>query len=279
MFPDRIVLGGSDDRSINTLEQLYSVFRNVPKIYTSNKTAEMIKYTSNAMLATSISFANEIGNLCSALGGVDVIDVMKGVHLSKYLRPRSSTGEYVQAPLSSFFEAGCGFGGSCLPKDVKALIAHGEKAGLQMPLLGAVIDINERQPKRMLEILKRSFPSLRGVRVAVLGLAFKPDTDDMRESPAIPIIRHLLAEGATILAYDPAAIPAARKILDFKDVRFQNSLSDAVKDVEAIVLVTRWNEFEKLPEMLRKARTQPIVVDGRRMLDKNSIVKYAGIGL
>jgi len=279
MFPDRIVLGGNDDRSINTLEQLYSVFQGVPKIHTNNKTAEMIKYTSNAMLATSISFANEIGNLCSALRGVDVVDVMKGVHLSNYLRPRSSTGEHVQAPLSSFFEAGCGFGGSCLPKDVKTLIAHGEKAGLQMPLLGAVIKINEQQPKLTLEILKRFFPSLRGVRVAVLGLAFKPDTDDVRESPAIPIIRHLLAEGATVLAYDPVAISEARKILDVKDVQFQDSLSEAVKDVEAIVLVTRWKEFEKLPEMLRGAKIQPVVVDGRRMLDKDSIVKYSGIGL
>jgi UDPglucose 6-dehydrogenase/GDP-mannose 6-dehydrogenase len=131
----------------------------------------------------------------------------------------------------------------------------------------------------MLEILKRSFPSLRGVRVAVLGLAFKPDTDDMRESPAIPIIRYLLAEGATILAYDPVAIPEARKILEFKDVGFQNSLSEAVKNVEAIVLVTRWKEFEKLPGILREAKTQPVVVDGRRMLDKNSVVNYAGIGL
>jgi UDPglucose 6-dehydrogenase/GDP-mannose 6-dehydrogenase len=279
MFPDRIVLGGNDDRTVNTLEELYSVFQGVPKVRTNNKTAEMIKYASNAMLATSISFTNEIGNLCSTLGDIDVVDVMKGVHLSNYLRPRSSTGEHVQAPLSSFFEAGCGFGGSCLPKDVKALIAHGEKTGLQMPLLCAVIKINERQPKRMLEILKRFFPSLRGVRVAVLGLAFKPDTDDIRESPAIPIIRYLLAEGATILAYDPAAIPGARKIPDFHDVRFQNSLSEAVKDVEAIVLVTRWKEFEKLPGMLRGARTQPVVVDGRRMLDKNSIAKYAGIGL
>lgn len=279
MFPDRIVFGGNDNQSLNTLEELYAVFKGVPKVRTNNKTAEMIKYASNAMLATSISFANEIGNLCSALGDIDAVDVMRGVHLSRYLRPRSSTGEPVQAPLSSFFEAGCGFGGSCLPKDVKALIAHGEKAGVQMSLLCAVIEINELQPKRMLEILKRSFSSLRGVRIAVLGLAFKPDTDDIRESPAIPIIRHLLAEGATVLAYDPAAIPAARKILDFKDVRFQNSLSEAVKDVEAIVLVTRWEEFQKLPEMLREAKTHPVVVDGRRMLDKKSIVKYSGIGL
>jgi len=279
MFPDRIVLGGNNDRSINTLEQLYLHFKGVPKILTNNKTAEMIKYTSNALLATSISFANEIGNLCSTLGGVDVVDVMKGVHLSKYLRPRSSTGEYVQAPLSSFFEAGCGFGGSCLPKDVKSLIAHGKKAGLQMPLLGAVIKINEDQSKLILNILKRSFPSLRGVRVAVLGLAFKPETDDVRESPANPIIRDLLAEGAIICAYDPVAIPEARKILDFKDVRFPNSLSESVKDVDAIVLVTKWKEFEKLPGLLVETKAQPVVVDGRRMLDKNSIIKYYGIGL
>ena len=279
MFPDRIVLGGNDERSINTLGQLYSAFATTPKVRTNCKTAEMIKYTSNAMLAASISFANEIGNLCSALGGVDAVDVMKGVHLSNYLRTRSSSGEYVQAPLSSFFEAGCGFGGSCLPKDVKALIAHGEKAGQQMPLLSAVINTNLQQPKRMLELLKRSFSSLRNVRVTILGLAFKPDTDDMRESPAIPIIRLLLQEGANVVAYDPVATHEAKKILNGQDVKFASSLSEAVTDAQAVVLVTRWREFEKLPTMLRECKSQPVVVDGRRMLDKNTLKNYAGIGL
>ena len=279
MSPDRIVIGGNDEVTISTLENLYSVFQGVPKFCTNNKTAEMIKYTSNAMLASSISFANEIGNLCSALGGIDAVDVMKGLHLSKYLRPVSTTGEHVQAPLSSFFEAGCGFGGSCLPKDVKAIIAQGEKLGLEMPILRSVIKTNEQQPRRILEILKRFLPSLNGVRVAVLGLSFKPDTNDMRESPAVPIIRLLVAEGATITAYDPVAIPEARKIFADQDVRFQDSLFQAVKDVEAIVIVTKWKEFEKLPGMLRKAKTQPVVVDGRRMLDKASIINYSGIGL
>lgn len=279
MFPDRIVLGGNDERSINTLDQLYAAFPSTPKVRTNSKTAEMIKYTSNAMLAASISFANEIGNLCSALGGVDAVDVMKGVHLSNYLRPRSSSGEHVQAPLSSFFEAGCGFGGSCLPKDVKALIAHGEKAGQQMQLLSAVININQQQPKRMVEMLKRTFPSLRCVRVTVLGLAFKPDTNDMRESPAIPIIRLLLEEGATVVAYDPVAVHEAKKILSGQSVKFAISFSEAVTDAQAVVLVTRWREFERLPEMLRECKSQPVVVDGRRMLDKKTLKNYTGIGL
>jgi UDPglucose 6-dehydrogenase len=279
MFPDRIVLGGNDSHSIDALEKLYLSFHGVPRIRTNNKTAEMIKYASNAMLATSISFANEIANLCSKIGDVDVVDVMNGVHLSKYLRSRCSNGDYVQAHISSFFEAGCGFGGSCLPKDVKALIAYGKEAGQQMLMLDSVIKLNEQQPKRMLEILKRFLPFLNGVRVAVLGLAFKPDTGDMRESPAIPIVHCLLEEGAFVVAYDPAAIPEAKKIFGGLNVHFYSSLSEAIEGVEAIVLITRWKEFEKLPDLLRKSKKQPIVVDGRRMLDKTSIFNYSGIGL
>jgi UDPglucose 6-dehydrogenase len=129
MNPDRIVLGAIDDKSMRLMVELYDGFDGTPILKTNNKTAEMIKYASNAMLATQISFANEIGNLCSTLGGVDVVDVMKGVHLSYYLRPRTKDGQRVQAPISSFLEAGCGFGGSCLPKDVKALVVHGKGGG------------------------------------------------------------------------------------------------------------------------------------------------------
>jgi UDPglucose 6-dehydrogenase len=279
MSPDRIVFGGNDEKAINTLEQVYSDFQGVKKIRTNNMTAEMIKYASNSMLATCISFANEIGNLCSALGGIDVVDVMNGLHLSKYLNPRSSTGEYVPVPLATFFEAGCGFGGSCLPKDVNALVAQGKKKGLQMSLLSAVIQINQQQPKRILEILKRYFPSIRDLRVAVLGLAFKPGTDDVRLSPAIPIIQYLLSEGAAVNVYDPVACLEAKKIFDVKAVKYHNSLSAVVKDVDAVILVTKWEEFEKLPTILKNLNKQPVVIDGRRMLYKTSVAKYDGIGL
>ncbi len=279
MSPDRIIFGGNDEKAINSLEQVYSDFKGVKKISTNNMTAEMIKYASNSMLATCISFANEIGNLCSALGGIDAVDVMNGLHLSKYLNPRSSTGEYVPAPLAAFFEAGCGFGGSCLPKDVNALVAQGKKKGLQMSLLSAVIQINLQQPKRILEILKGHFPSIRDLRVAVLGLAFKPETDDVRLSPAIPIIQYLLSEGAAVNVYDPVACSEAKKIFDVKAVKYHNSLSAVVKDVDAVILVTKWEEFKKLPTILKNLNKQPVVIDGRRMLCKTSVAKYDGIGL
>ena len=279
MFPDRIVIGGSDDKTRDSLEELYAGFDGVPKVRTNNKTAEMIKYTSNAMLANAISFSNEIANLCSALGDIDAADVMKGIHLSSYLKPTASNGERVQAPLSSFYEAGCGFGGSCLPKDVNALIAHGERAGRPMRLLREVININQQQPLLLLRKLEKRFSSLRDVRVSVLGLAFKADTDDMRESPAIPVINGLIKSGAIVTAYDPVAIPEARKIFADRNVSFCQSLEDAVKEADAIIIVTRWDEFNQLPSVLKSLRKDPLVLDGRRMLDKTTIANYDGIGI
>ena len=155
MFPDRIVWGGIDDQSIAALEELYTVFEDVDKLRTNNKTAEMIKYTSNSLLATMISFSNEIGNLCAVLGGIDVIDVMRGVHLDKRLSPIMPNGDRVVPAITSYLKAGCGFGGSCFPKDVKALISHGKRFGQPMQLLDSVIRINEQQAtaaSRMFEI-------------------------------------------------------------------------------------------------------------------------------
>jgi len=279
MCPDRIVLGGMDDASLLALAQLYSVFPGVDVVRTNNSTAEMIKYTSNALLATMISFSNEIGNLCSALGGIDVADVMKGLQLSKYLSVVQPDGTRLKPDINGFLWAGCGFGGSCLPKDVKALIAHGESVGRPMPLLKAVIEINEEQHQQVLIRLHKHFDSLHGVHIGVLGLAFRPDTDDMRESPAIPIVKELLSRGAVVKAYDPIANDNARKILG--NGRFQtcDSLTQAITDVEAVVLVTSWREFKTLPESLAGINPQPVVIDGRRMIEKNSIARYEGIGL
>ena len=277
--PDRIVLGASDGRTLQALRELYPGFAGVVRIETTPKAAEMIKYASNALLATLISFSNEIGNLCAALGGVDVVDVMRGLHASRYLTPTLPDGGRVTAPLAAFLWAGCGFGGSCLPKDVQALIAHGRHVGQSMPLLEAVIDTNVRQSHQALALLQKHYPSLQGVRVAVLGLAFRPDTDDMRESPAIPIIQDLLAAGAEVTAYDPAATAAARRRFVNDRVRVCGELSEAVQDVGAIVLTTKWDEFTRLPDLLRDRHPQPLVVDGRRMLDKRGVQRYEGIGL
>jgi UDPglucose 6-dehydrogenase/GDP-mannose 6-dehydrogenase len=279
MYPDRIVLGGMDENSLLRLEQLYGVFPGIDVVRTNNSTAEMIKYTSNALLATMISFSNEIGNLCSALGGIDVADVMRGLQLSKYLSVIQPDGTRIKPDINGFLWAGCGFGGSCLPKDVKALIAHGETAGRPMPLLKAVIEINEEQHHQVLIRLRKHFDSLHGVHIGVLGLAFRPETDDMRESPAIPIVKELLTQGAVVKAYDPVANENAHKILG--NGRFQTceNLMQAITDVEAVVLITSWQEFKTLPESLTGIDPQPVVIDGRRMLEKKSIAKYEGIGL
>jgi len=277
--PDRIVLGASDGRTLQALRELYPGFAGVVRIETTPKAAEMIKYASNALLATLISFSNEIGNLCAGLGGVDVVDVMRGLHASRYLTTTLPDGGRVTAPLAAFLWAGCGFGGSCLPKDVRALITHGRLVGQSMPLLEAVIDTNVRQSHQALALLQKHYPSLQGVRVAVLGLAFRPDTDDMRESPAIPIIQDLLAAGAEVTAYDPAATAAARRRFVNDRVRVCGALSEAVQDVGAIVLTTKWDEFTRLPDLLRDRHPQPLVVDGRRMLDKRGVQRYEGIGL
>ncbi len=279
MNPDRIVLGGIDEKTIASLDRLYSGFEGVDKLRTNSKTAEMIKYASNSLLATMISFSNEIGNLGTALGGIDVVDVMRGVHLSNYLSLRLPDGSRKAPGITSFLAAGCGFGGSCLPKDVKALVAHGRKVGVPMNLLDSVVQINEQQPQKVIALLKKHHPTLRGVRVAVLGLSFRPDTNDMRESPAIPILRALAAEGADIKAYDPAAREEAREIFRGDSVRVCDELMETISDAQAVVLVTRWDEFRRLPEILAKRNPQPVFIDGRRMLDKNSFAHYEGIGL
>ena len=279
MHPDRIVLGGIDERTISTLEGLYAGFGSVDKLRTNCKTAEMIKYASNALLATMISFSNEIANLGSTLGGIDSVDVMRGVHLSNYLSLTLPDGTRKGPAILSFLAAGCGFGGSCLPKDVKALVAHGRNAGLPMNLLDAVIQINELQPERVLELLRRHYPSLEGVRVSVLGLSFRPDTNDMRESPAIPIIRALSEQVARLKAYDPAAAEEARHLFNGDSVQICDDLVAAISEAQAVILVTRWDEFKKVPELLRKQQQPPLFIDGRRMLDKHDFVSYEGIGL
>ena len=275
MNPDRIVIGGLDQRSRDTLEELYRGFPGVPLVSTNLRTAELIKYASNALLATSISFANEIADLCRALGGVDAMQVMKGVHLSNYLSPRAPDGSRVLAPLAAFLEPGCGFGGSCLPKDVKALVAQGKAMGEPVPLLGAVLEVNERRAQEVIGLIEHRFPSLSGLRVTVLGLAFKPDTDDVRESPGLRIAGLLAGRGARVTGYDPVARPGSN---GGPALSLAPDLESAVAGAEVIVIATRWDDFRALPALLRGRSDQPLVVDGRRLLEPESVARYEGIG-
>jgi UDPglucose 6-dehydrogenase/GDP-mannose 6-dehydrogenase len=277
MKPDRIVIGGIDERSVEVQRRVYASFAETPTQTTSNTTAEMIKYASNSVLATMISFSNEIANLCSAIGGVDVADVMRGVHAARYFTTLQPDGRRVKAGITSFLWAGCGYGGSCLPKDTKALSAHGAAHGASMPLLDAVVATNLAQPERMIGLLERHHPDLRGVRVSVLGLAFKEDTDDVRESPALLLIRMLVERGAAVTAYDPIAVPAARPFLP-EVVRYAGSLAEALEGAQGLMLVTRWAEFRNVPDLLRVRPDAPVLIDGRRIIEPDSVPKYEGIG-
>ncbi|MFL6436490.1 MAG: UDP-glucose dehydrogenase family protein [Terriglobales bacterium] len=277
--PDRIVIGGIDSRSIDTVSALYASFNDVEILRVNTRTAEMIKYASNAMLAAQISFSNELAGLASAVGGVDIVDVMRGVHLSNYLRPKANGDGRVMAPLTSFLEAGCGFGGSCLPKDVAALLAQGEQLGCDMSMLRAILHRNQAQSEEIVRLLRKHIDPLRGRNIAVLGLAFKPDTDDVRHSPAFPVIRGLLSEGARVRVYDPVASDQARRELGTADVSYKQSLRETLEHADGVAILTKWPEFLQVPEILKKLGSEAIVVDGRRMLDKRSVMIYEGIGL
>lgn len=241
LSPDRVVIGADDPRTANVIGDLYAPLN--PRILsTSTRTAELIKYTSNAFLATKISFANEIGNLCKTLC-VDSKDVFEGVGMDSRISP-------------AFFRTGIGFGGSCFPKDVHALLSGARDYGEKMNILSAVIETNEAQPLRLLELLKKHLPDIRGKTIGILGLAFKPDTDDIRESRAIPVVSSLCSEGAEIIAYDPAAMDNFRQI--FPHVTYASSVS-SVLEANAVLILTEWKEFEGLDY------TGKIVIDGRRI--------------
>jgi UDPglucose 6-dehydrogenase len=276
--PDRVVIGGIDELAQNKLAEVYAPFPLADKLVTNNKTAEMIKYTSNALLATLISYSNEIGNLCATIGGIDALDVMHGVHLDKRVSPILPDGQRIIPVVTTYLEAGCGFGGSCFPKDVKALISHGVNVGEPMSLLKAVIEINNQQPKQVLDRLHKHHAELDAKKIAVLGLAFKPGTDDMRESPAIPIINELVAANAVVTAYDPVAQEEAKKIFREGGVEYCDSIEKSVEGVDAVLLLTRWTEFKGLPEILKSQGSSALVVDGRRLLPKDSVKHYEGIG-
>src|SRR6476619_371274 len=273
--PDRIVLGGIDDRSIDAMAEAYRQFDSVPVVRTNPRSAEMIKYASNTLLATMISLSNELANLSAEVGEIDVPTVMEGVHLSRYLT--SEDGQTAQ--LASFLYPGCGYGGSCLPKDTKALVSQGMELGVPMRVLEAVDHVNRAQPERMLDLLRRQFPVLVGLRVCVLGLAFRPGTDDMRESPAIPIIHKLVSEGVEVRAYDPIATESASAVFTGLNIKLCEDMAEAVQDVDAVLLITRWDEFAQLPALIARQPVPPLLVDGRRMIAPVSVPNYSGIGL
>jgi UDPglucose 6-dehydrogenase len=266
MNPDRIVLGSLNRDAAEQVAQLYLSLR-APIVITDLRTAEMIKYASNAFLANRISFINEIASICEALGA-DVKEVAAGMGYDKRIG-------------SSFLDAGIGFGGSCFPKDVKALAHMAAIHGCHPQLLRAVLEINRDQRRRLVQKLRDTLGTLDEQVVGVLGLAFKPNTDDMREAPAVEIIHLLHNEGAIVRAYDPVAVPNAKMMLD--GVTFCENAYEAAQGVDALVICTEWNEFKHLDlKWIKDAMRRPVIVDGRNIYDpelmRNLGFIYRGVG-
>jgi len=258
--PDKIIIGEYDRRAGGVLQEIYHDFT-APIIRTDVRTAEMIKYASNAFLATKISFINEIGNICKKLG-IDVYEVAKGIGYD----PRIG---------NKFLDAGIGFGGSCLPKDLEALIFRAGELNYKPELLQSVSKVNKEQPLRFVEIAKERLGSLGNKVITVLGLAFKPNTDDVREAPALKIIAQLLAEGASVRVYDPMAMPSVKQIFP-DDIEYCSNVSDAVAGSNCVIIATEWDEFRD--ESLYAGK---LVIDGRRALSpekgKQVCKHYEGI--
>lgn len=266
--PDRIIIGSENEEVAKKVQEMYRPL-NVPFLLTSIKSAEMIKYASNAFLATKISFINEVANLCEVVGA-DVEDVAKGMGKDKRI------GE-------AFLQPGIGYGGSCFPKDVKALLHTAKLHGIHFSLLKETVAINDFQQELLVTKAINRLRDLKGKKVTMLGLAFKPETDDMREAPSIKIARSLAKLGAEVAAYDPVAIDNAKNILG-DTIRFASSVREAALDADAIFIVTEWNEFKCLDlEALMKIMRQPIVFDGRNCFEEERIrackkIEYYPIG-
>jgi UDPglucose 6-dehydrogenase len=272
LHPDRVIIGEHDEKSGDILESLYRDFlgEEVPPVIRSNlPTAELIKYANNAFLATKISFINTIANICEEIPEADVTVIAEGVGIDKRISPL-------------FLRAGLGYGGSCFPKDVKALIAFSKSLGYSPVFLDAVEDVNNVQPYQAVRLVKKLIGDLAGKRVAVLGLAFKPDTDDMREAVSVKIVNRLLEEGASVVAYDPKAVVNARYVFGDK-IEYAKSSIECLKDAECCIVVTEWDEFKQLePEDFIKHMKSPLVIDGRRIYNPQEFsrrLKFAAIGL
>lgn len=272
MRPDRVVVGTESEKAKKMMEKLYSPFmlNNYRIIFTDIPSAEMIKYAANAMLATRISFMNDIANLCEIVGA-DVNMVRKGIGADTRIGTK-------------FLYAGCGYGGSCFPKDVKAIIKTGEKYGYKLELLEAVENVNERQKHILFHKLMDYYDGdIKGKTIALWGLSFKPKTDDMREAPSLVLVDQILRAGGKVKAYDPIAIEEAKRHLG-NQIVYANDAYDATVDADAILLVTEWNEF-RLPSwsVIKKTMKKPVVFDGRNIYNKNELKElgfdYSGIGI
>jgi len=269
MNPDRVVIGTRDRRAAELMMDVYSPLAAaaVPFIVTDVETAELIKYASNGFLATKISFINEVAQICEAWGA-NVEVVAKGMGLDNRIGPK-------------FLSAGPGYGGSCFPKDTRAVAQIARDQGLRFRIIEAVLEVNEATQKRMIEKIERAMGSMAGKTIAVLGLSFKPNTDDIRESPALPIVQGLLDGGATVRAFDPEAMESCRPL--FPAATFCDNAYEAAEGADALVILTEWNQFRKLElDRLHHLLHQPLVIDLRNLYEPEKMAaagfRYVSIG-
>ncbi len=269
MRPNRVVIGADDPRAIEILKELYNPLYLIeaPFLITSVISSEMVKYASNAFLATKISFINDIALLCEKVGA-DVHDVAKGMGLDHRIG-------------RLFLHPGPGYGGSCFPKDTLAILRVAEGKGVDLRVVRATVEVNESQPTRMVEKIRDFLGDPRGKRVGLLGLSFKPNTDDIRESPSLRIIRALRSEGAVVRAYDPVAMPETRKVLP--DLDLGTDAYDTAEGADALVLATEWNQFRNLDlERLKRVMKTPVMIDLRNVYEPGDMerlgFRYSGVG-
>ncbi len=269
MVPDRVVIGSDEPRAIDIMLDIYSPLRvaDVPFVITNVETAELIKYASNGFLATKISFINEVARLSEILGA-DVETVARGMGLDERIGPK-------------FLHPGPGFGGSCFPKDARAVAQIARDQGIEFEIMEAVLRVNEGTKVRMVEKVSQAFAGLDDKTVCVLGLSFKPETDDIRESPALEIVDHLLAAGARVRVFDPVAMPECRPL--WPDVYFAETSYDAAKGADGVVIATEWNQFRALElGRLKKLLSQPLIVDLRNIYEpakmKAAGFEYISVG-
>lgn len=271
MSPDRVIVGVESDRARELMTQLYRPFllNHFRVLFMDIPSAEMTKYAANAMLATRISFMNEIANLCDRVGA-DVEMVRRGIGSDARIGKK-------------FLYPGCGYGGSCFPKDVKALARTAREHGYTMQVVEAVDRVNEVQKSVVFEKLQQLLGDLRGKRIAIWGLSFKPETDDMREAPALVVIERLLAAGATVRVYDPVAMDECRRRIGGEHIYYARSMYDAAQGADAIALITEWKEF-RMPDWkeLHSGMRGNVLVDGRNIFVREEVLRegfrYAGIG-
>lgn len=270
MKPDRIVFGYEDKKTLEVLHEIYKPWI-TDKIEVNTRTAEMIKYVNNSLLATQISTINEYSNIAKSIGDIDFNSVMNAVHLDGRWSPIKDNTR-ITPGIIDYLKPGCGFGGSCFPKDIKALSALAKDVGVKSKILNSVIEVNNNQPKVILNFLKESVSSFNNKKILILGLAFKPDTDDVRESVSIKFINYLLKESSIITAHDPISISNAKKIIN-SEVKFVVNWKNELTNNDIIVIATNWSEYRNL-DKFDKLLENKYILDTRSLFDKNHF-KYA----